>query len=198
MKGIMMKMFLRTCIVWAGLSVFFIGCGSKNPYILIKSEFGDIEVEVYDRKAPITASNFLKYVDANAFEGGSFYRTVTMDNQPNNDVKIEVIQGGAKREVERFPAIEHETTDMTGVLHKNGVISMARSDPGSATSEFFVCVNDQPELNFGGKRNPDGQGFAAFGRVVRGMDVVRKIHMRPADGQRLDPSVKILNIVRVE
>lgn len=197
-KGIMMKMLLRVCIVWAGLFAFFIGCGSKNPYILIKSEFGDIEVEVYDRKAPITASNFLKYVDANAFEGGSFYRTVTMDNQPNNDVKIEVIQGGAKREVERFPAIEHETTDMTGVLHKNGVISMARSDPGSATSEFFVCVNDQPELNFGGKRNPDGQGFAAFGRVVRGMDVVRKIHMRPADGQRLDPSVKILNIVRVE
>lgn len=193
-----MKMFLRTCIVWAGLSVFFIGCGSKNPYILIKSEFGDIEVEVYDKKAPITALNFLRYVDANAFEGGSFYRTVTMDNQPNNDVKIEVIQGGAKREVERFPAIEHETTDMTGVLHKNGVISMARSDPGSATSEFFVCVNDQPELNFGGKRNPDGQGFAAFGRVVRGMDVVRKIHGQPADGQRLDPSVKILNIIRVE
>jgi peptidyl-prolyl cis-trans isomerase A (cyclophilin A) len=193
-----MKAFWRICIVWAGLLIFLMGCGSKNPRILIKSEFGDIEVEVYDKKAPITASNFLRYVDANAFEGGLFYRTVRMDNQLNDDVKIEVIQGGAKREFERFPPIEHETTDKTGVLHKNGVISMARSDPGSATSEFFICVGDQPELDFGGRRNPDGQGFATFGRVVRGMGVVRKIHRLSADGQRLDPSVKILNIVRVE
>ena len=97
-----------------------------------------------------------------------------------------------------LPPIEHETTIKTGILHKNGVISMARLKPGSASSEFFVCVGDQPELDFGGKRNPDGQGFSAFGKVVNGMDVVTKIHQQPADGQMLDPQIKILDIVRVK
>jgi peptidyl-prolyl cis-trans isomerase A (cyclophilin A) len=74
---------------------------------------------------------------------------------------------------------------------------MARSDPDTATHSFFICVGDQPELDFGGRRNPDGQGFAAFGRVVAGMVLVREIHDMPADGQMLDPPLRIQRAVRV-
>ena len=166
---------------------------ASNPHVLIKTELGDITIEVFLDKAPVTAANFMRYVDENRYAGAVFYRVVTMDNQPNNDIRIEVIQGGQGRSPhpQRLDPIPHETTDKTGVLHKNGTISMARSDPGSASSEFFICVNDQPELDFGGKRNPDGQGFAAFGRVVQGMDVVRKIQQQPSESQMLAKPVKI-------
>ena len=109
-----------------------------------------------------------------------------------------MIQGGLYSEEEMYPPIVHETTLKTGIKHTDGVISMARNEPGSATSEFFICVGDQPELDFEGKRNPDGQGFAAFGRVVKGMDIVRKIHQKPVDGQMLDPEILIVNITRLE
>jgi peptidyl-prolyl cis-trans isomerase A (cyclophilin A) len=172
----------------------------ENPRVLIKTELGTIKVEIYVDDAPITAANFLKYVDNNLFDGASFYRVVTMDNQPNNDIKIEVIQGGLRFADcdQTFLPIEHETTSKTGILHKDGVISMARSKPGSASSEFFICIDDQPELDFGGRRNPDSQGFAAFGKVIEGMDVVRKIQKRPPDGQMLNPRIKIHSITRIE
>lgn len=176
------------------LGMMLLNCGTGNPRILIQTELGDIEVEIEIDRAPLTAANFLAYVEANAFEEGSFYRTVTMQNQPDDEIKIEVIQGGISERDRMLPPIEHETTDRTGILHRSGVISMARNEPGSATSEFFICVGDQPELDFGGKRNPDGQGFAAFGRVIEGMDVVHSIHQRPVNGQRLDPPVRIVRI----
>ena len=171
-----------------------------NPRVLIKTELGDIKVEIYVNEAPITAKNFLRYVEKKLFDGGSFYRVVTMDNQPDNDVKIEVIQGGLGfgESDKRFPPIAHETTEKTGIKHKDGVISMARNEPGSASSEIFICIHDQPELDFGGKRNPDGQGFAAFGKVIKGMDVVREIQRQPAEGQMLDPEIKIYSITRIE
>jgi len=179
-------------LIWAG--------GEENPYIMIKTELGDIKLEIYEKDAPTTAANFLKYVEEGRYKNGCFYRVVTMDNQPNNNIKIEVIQGGLSSETRgnMLPPVEHETTDKTGILHKNGVISMARTKPGTASSEFFICVGDQPELDFEGKRNPDGQGFSAFGIVINGMDVVNKIHQQPADGQMLDPQIKILDIVRVK
>jgi peptidyl-prolyl cis-trans isomerase A (cyclophilin A) len=169
-----------------------------NPLVFIKTELGDIKVEIYIEDAPTTAENFLKYADNGLFDGATFYRVVTMDNQPNNDVKIEVIQGGLGfgESDKRFPPIEHETTEKTGIKHKDGVISMARNEPGS--SEIFICINDQPELDFGGQRNPDGQGFAAFGRVIEGMDVVREIQKQPAEDQMLDPQIKIYSISRIE
>jgi peptidyl-prolyl cis-trans isomerase A (cyclophilin A) len=153
-------------------------------------------IEVYARQAPTTAGNFLRYVKDRRFKGATFYRAVRMDNQPNNAVKIEVIQGGLKDdEAHRgLPPIEHETTARTGILHKNGTVSMARAEPGTASSEFFICIGDQPELDFGGKRNPDGQGFAAFGKVVSGMDVVRKIQAAPADGQWLATDIPITEV----
>lgn len=177
------------------MSLFW-GYYSTDPVLIIETELGDIEVRLYEKDAPITVSNFLRYVDSSAFVNASFYRTVTPENQPNNDVKIEVIQGGLYDESRMFPPIEHETTEATGILHKNGIISMARNEPGSATSEFFICVGDQPELDFGGKRNPDGQGFAAFGKVTDGMGVVNKIHNWPEMRQMLDPRVRINRIYR--
>ncbi len=138
---------------------------------------GEIRFELYPDQAPLTVANFLKYVDGGHFEGGSFYRVVRMDNQEQNTVKIEVIQGGlaGKEEAVSFDPIALERTSETRLKHLHGTLSMARSEPDSGTSEFFVCINDQPSLDYGGERNPDGQGFAAFGRVVEGMDVVQRI-----------------------
>ena len=124
---------------------------------------------------------------------------VHLKNQPDNDILIEVIQGGLgfdKHPME-LPPIEHEITEKTGIIHENGTISMARLEPGTASSEFFICINDQPELDFGGRRNPDGQGFAAFGKVTSGMNVVKKIQVMPVNGQLLEKIVKIISIKRI-
>jgi peptidyl-prolyl cis-trans isomerase A (cyclophilin A) len=175
-----------------------VGFGAQNPKVLLRTELGDIALEVCLDRAPVTAANFLKYVDAGRYDGSVFHRTVTLDNQPNNTVKIEVVQGGQLPASSSFPAIPLERTSATGIKHFDGVVSMARSGPDTATSSFFICINDQPELDFGGRRNADGQGFAAFGRVVAGMDVVRKIQKQPADGQTLKPPVKILSARRID
>jgi peptidyl-prolyl cis-trans isomerase A (cyclophilin A) len=166
--------------------------------VVIQTDKGDIEVELDAAKAPNTTANFLKYVDAKFYDGGRFHRTVRADNQPDDKVKIGVVQGGINpdKAKDEFPPIKLERTRDTKLSHKDGTISMARDGPDTATSDFFLCVGDQPELDFGGKRNPDGQGFAAFGRVVKGMDVVKKIQAAPAEGQTLAPPVKLIKIVR--
>ena len=122
-----------------------------------------------------------------------------LGNQPDNDVLIEVIQGGTdpERAAEDFPPIPLERTSRTGLSHTDGAVSMARDGPDSATSDFFICIGDQPELDFGGRRNLDGQGFAAFGRVIRGMDVVRAIQGAAAAGQSLTPPVIIGRVSRL-
>lgn len=187
--------------------------------VQIETSFGSIVAELEEEKAPITVSNFLHYVDDGLYDGGHFHRTVRPDNQsnanlkkeaigagidpdadrshmPNDRIAIEVIQGGInpERENELDGPIPLERTSETGLSHTDGTLSMARLTPDSAVSDFFICINDQPELDFGGRRNPDGQGFAAFGTVVDGMDVVRRIQLQPADGQRLDPLVNITRI----
>jgi peptidyl-prolyl cis-trans isomerase A (cyclophilin A) len=174
------------------------GANDEKVRVVIATEKGDIEVELDAAKAPVTTANFLRYVDARAYDGGRFHRTVTRKNQPDDKVKIEVIQGAVnpKKEKDDLPPIKLERTNKTGLRHQDGTISMARDGPDTATSEFFLCVGDQPALDFGGKRNPDGQGFAAFGRVVRGMDVVRAIQTAPADGQKLTPPIKMLRVRR--
>lgn len=165
--------------------------------IVIATDKGDIEVELYAEKAPVTVRNFLMYADSGLFVNGSFYRVVTMQNQPTDSIRIEVIQGGRRNRTGRgYSPILHETTNQTGILHKDGVISMARSSVGSATSEFFICVGDQPSLDFGGLRNRDGQGFAAFGKVIKGMNVVLLIQKGATDGQNLLAPVVINNISR--
>jgi peptidyl-prolyl cis-trans isomerase A (cyclophilin A) len=179
------------------------GCTAvQNPKVYISTEAGDIEAELFLDKAPITAGNFLRYVDSLKYESNaSFYRVVRMDNQPDKKIKIEVVQGGffedSLIEKYQFTPIRHETTKETGVLHKDGVLSMARWGPGTASSEFSICIGDQPELDFAGKRNPDGQGFAAFGKVTKGMDVVRKIQQMKDTNQYLLHPVKIISIKRI-
>jgi peptidyl-prolyl cis-trans isomerase A (cyclophilin A) len=168
------------------------------PRVVIETELGEIEVEIDSARAPVTATNFLRYVDQRFYDGGRVHRTVTPANQPTNDVKIEVIQAGIDpaRRGSGFPAIPLERTSVTGLSHTDGTVSMARSGPDTATSDFFICIGDQTSLDFGGKRNADGQGFAAFGRVVRGMDVVRKIQTSPAAAQRLTPPIAIRRVAR--
>jgi len=174
------------------------GCSQKSTRCLIKTSLGDITIELYPGKASITVGNFLKYVDAHLYDSSSFFRAVRLDNQPNNPVKIEVIQGGNVDSLKQFPPIQMETTEKTGLHHLDGTVSMARSDPNSATCNFFICINDQPSLDFGGKRNPDGQGFAAFGKVIKGMDVVKKIqNLHPEQAQYFQPPVTIISIRRI-
>ena len=166
--------------------------------LVIETERGDIAVTLDSAHAPRTVANFLRYVDGGFYTGGVFHRTVTPSNQPTDGVRIEVIQGAANpvRQAPEFPAIELEPTSATGLKHLEGTISMARAGPNTATSDFFICIGDQPALDFGGRRNPDGQGFAAFGRVTSGMSVVRAIQRSAAQGQRLTPPVRIRRIRR--
>jgi cyclophilin family peptidyl-prolyl cis-trans isomerase len=173
---------------------------SATVRVVVETELGELQLELDAHRAPITAANFLRYVEAGFYDGGRFHRTVTMANSLNNPVKIEVVQAGPNpaREKAEFPPIKLERTSVTGLHHRDGTVSMARAEPDTATADFFICLGDQPELDFGGKRNPDGQGFAAFGHVVRGMEVVRKIHVAPTDGQGLTPPVKILKARRVK
>src|SRR6476661_4959410 len=171
--------------------------GQDLPRVIIRTAMGDMEAEIDTIHAPITSANFLRYVDLGFYRFGRFHRTVRADNQPTDKVKIGVVQAGLDSlRVKDFPPIKLERTSVTKLLHKDGTISMARDGPDTATSDFFICVGDQPALDYGGKRNPDGQGFAAFGRVMLGMDVVRKINAAPAAGQALEPAVRIKNIVR--
>ena len=174
------------------------GSPSALPRVAFRTALGDFVVEVDAVRAPATAANFLRYVDAGRYAGGAFHRTVTTapDNQPRNAVKIDVVQAGAGPGAD-LPPVKLERTRDTGLAHVDGAISMARDGPDTATSDFFVCVGAQPALDFGGKRNPDGQGFAAFGRVVSGMEVIRRIHASPASGQSLSPPVKILGATRL-
>jgi peptidyl-prolyl cis-trans isomerase A (cyclophilin A) len=187
---------------WAGALLAALLCGAQKKdapvRVVLQTELGEIEVELEPAKAPATTANFLKYVERKFYDGGAFHRTVRADNQPRDKVRIGVVQAGidSKRQKDELPPIKLERTRDTKLAHKDGTISMARDGPDTATSDFFICVGDQPELDFGGKRNPDGQGFAAFGRVIRGMELAKKIQAAPADAQKLTPPIKILKARR--
>ncbi|GAC1396377.1 MAG: hypothetical protein NVSMB63_16850 [Sediminibacterium sp.] len=148
--------FILSCILTACSSPVY-----KNPHIIIKTEAGDIEIELYTVSAPQTAAAFLSYVDAGYYKNSSFYRVLSDDNQPSNASKANLIQGG------------------------------------TATTEFFICIGDQPGFDYGGENNPDRQGYAAFGKVVKGMDIANRIYNRPSYEQSFDPPVTIINIVRL-
>jgi len=191
---------MKRVLLTFSLSVFvLILPAQKNVKCLIKTELGNITIKLYPAKAPVTVANFLKYVDAHLYDSSSFFRAVTLNNQPKDSIKIEVIQGGNVDSVKAFAPIQLETTKQTGLMHKNGTISMARGKPATATSSFFICINDQPALDYGGMRNKDGQGFAAFGKVIQGMNVVKKIQqLYPEQGQYFKPPVKIISITRLK
>ncbi len=168
--------------------------------VVIDTELGTVALDVFAGAAPITAANFLGYVDAGFYDGGVFHRVVRLDNQPDSEVLIEVVQGGRGPDEPRdgLHPIKLERTTLTGLHHHDGTVSMARFLPDSALSDFFICLGPQPELDFGGRRNPDGQGFAAFGEVTAGMDIVHAIHESPFEAQRLAPPIRIHHIHRVD
>lgn len=181
------------------LAVLVTGAQTASVRVVLETDAGEIEIEIESARAPITAANFLKYVDAGLLDEGIFHRTVRPDNQAGHPVPIAVVQAQANpaRRREFPPAIPLERTSATGLRHVDGTVSMARAAAAdSGRARFFICIGDQPSLDFGGARNPDGQGFAAFGRVVRGMDVVRKIQMSPARGETLTPGIRILRVRR--
>ncbi|WP_018613553.1 peptidylprolyl isomerase [Segetibacter koreensis] len=173
----------------------------KNPHIAIETKIGNIEVELYTDKAPKSTAAFLSYIDSGFYKNAAFYRVLNQDNQPMDAFKAALIQGGIWRTNHKLftslKGIEHETTKQTGILHKDGTISLARQEPGTATTEFFICLGDQPGFDYGGENNPDNQGYAAFGKVVKGMDIVRTIYDRPEDDQAFTPPVMIFDIVRL-
>ena len=171
-----------------------------KPHVVIETSMGRIVLELDAKAAPLTVRNFLHYVEQRMYNNGRFFRTVTPTNQPDDKVRIQVIQIEANpaRSDELLPPIPLERTNATGLRHLDGTLSMARSEPDTAQDSFSICIGDQPELDFGGKRNPDGQGFAAFGRVIQGMELVRKIQASAAEGQQLRPPVLIQRAVRLD
>lgn len=148
----------------------------RGTCVAIDTAYGRVVAAIFTDRAPITAGNFLRYVDAGHYQNATFYRSARPDNDERLS-KIRVIQGGIDPTCRTapFPPITHESTGMTALSHLDGALSAVRWDPGSATSEFFIVIGDTPALDFGGDRNPDKQGYAVFGRVVRGMDIVRRI-----------------------
>lgn len=189
--------FIAVCII-------FFCCGKKNnsnPHIVIQTRLGNIEVELYLDKAPVSAGAFLSYIDSGFYKKAAFYRVLNQDNQPSDAFKAALVQGGIWRTNHKLfvslPGIKHETTKQTGILHKDGTISLARQQPGTATTEFFICLGDQPGFDYEGENNPDKQGYAAFGKVVKGMYLVKLIYNRPENDQAFTPPVVIFDIVRL-
>jgi peptidyl-prolyl cis-trans isomerase A (cyclophilin A) len=177
---------------------------SGEVLVWVETGLGSIHIAVDTKHAPITAANFLKYVDGKFYDGGMFHRATRPDNYtpvPPDKPAMEIIQAriNPARRAEGFPAIPLERTSVTGLKHLAGTVSMARAPAAdTARSDFFICLDDQPSLDFGGKRFDDGQGGAAFGRVVKGMDVVRRIQQEPVEKQALTPPATITRMSRVQ
>ena len=179
---------------------------APQPHVVVvfDTEKGAIDMEVDSVHAPTTAANFLKYVDGGFYNGGSVNRSVRPDNTVRHDVEIQVIQFqiDPTRRSEQFAPIPLERTSVTGLRHVDGSLSMARSGPDTATGSFSIVIGDQPEMDFGGRRNADGQGFAVFGRVIRGMEVVKAIQASPTGQagpygtESLAPPIRILSASR--
>ena len=176
-------------------------CGdARITQVVLDTDLGAIEVEVYNEKAPISSTDFLYYVDNGLYDGEGFYRAVRPDNDPRG-LGMEIIQGGLLGLESVTASIDHETTQMTGLTHLDGAVSIARDAPGTGSAAyFFISIGDNTSLDFGGSRNPDGQGYAVFGQVIKGMDVVRAIQLRETEavsssevteGQFLTTPVKI-------
>ncbi|GAB5562510.1 MAG: hypothetical protein SynsKO_41570 [Synoicihabitans sp.] len=200
---------MRRFLLVGAFTALVSGLCAQPVTVILETDLGSIEVEVMVEQAPISGGSFLAHVDAGMIDGGGFYRTVYPEND-NGNPKISVIQGGLLPEMEGLPPVAHETTEQTGILHRNGVISLARSEVGSGSGgTFFICIGDQPALDMGGGRavSGDGQGFAAFGRVTHGMNVVRNIHQTKTSsasedaytaGQIIAPPVRISKAYRKE
>jgi len=200
-----MRRVIIACIILIGS--FYFSCHQKKTYkqptVKIETNFGDIIVELYPDKAPKTVAAFLSYVDSGYYKDGSFYRVLKAEDQPSSSFKSNLIQGGIWQTKNKMqvglPGIVLETTKETGLHHKDGTISLARLGPNTGSTEFFILIGDEvgKHYDYGGDANSDGQGFAAFGQVIEGMDVVKQIHSQPDDETNFTPAIVINNIVRL-
>ncbi len=179
--------------------ILFISCSHPhydNPHVIIETRMGDIEVELYPSRAPKTVAAFLSYVKSGLYDNSSFYRVLKTDETPYHFYSG-IIQGGIwKTAVQKgtiIPFIVHESTKQTGLFHIDGTISMARPDTGSAKTEFFICLGNQNEFDY--ETDDTGkQGYAAFGKVFSGMDIVRKIQGQKSHGDSFDEQIDIKKI----
>lgn len=200
-----MHLIIKQVVLAIVLCIFFLACKGKkiyeNPHVEIRTQFGNIEVELFDKKAPKTVSAFLACIDSGFYDRSNFYRVLNITNQPSDAPKTELIQGGLWKsnniKARTLPGIPHESTQQTGLFHKSGTISMARNEPGTATTEFFICLVNEPGLDFNGENAPDKQGFAAFGTVINGMDIVQKIYGESDNNQLFKTPITIFKIVRL-
>ena len=187
-----------------GMMLLFMCCSAPrtgNPQVEITTRFGDFTIELYEQQAPATVAAFLSYIDSGYYDDASFYRVLVDEDQPSYAPKSNIIQGGIWKTnpslLAKIPGIPHETTAQSRLSHIDGTVSLARLAPGTANSEFFICVGDQPGYDFGGENNPDGQGYAAFGRVVQGMDVVRRMYAAPQRDGQFTPQIFITGFRRL-
>lgn len=185
------------------IALLFMSCGRpayKNPHIVIKTQIGNIEVELFPDRAPKTVAAFLSYIDSGFYTSSSFYRVLKTDEFPS-PVNTGIIQGGIwqtnPNKKMTIPGIDHESTRQTGLSHQSGTISLAHTTPGTANTEFFICIGDQSPLDFGRRGTEDGQGFSAFGQVFEGMDIVRKIQAQKSRGDRFAEKIEIYKIIRL-
>jgi peptidyl-prolyl cis-trans isomerase A (cyclophilin A) len=195
---------MRYIIICISIFTLLTACAPKKykyPRVKIQTERGDMVVELYPDKAPKTVAAFLSYVDAGYYNNSTFYRVWNDDNQVIDAYKARLIQGGLWRTNPKLslklPGVPHETTKQSGIQHTNGVISLARAAPGTATTEFFICIGNQYGFDYGGANNPDGQGYASFGKVVEGLGVMRNIYDAPEEGEYFVPPIMLYNIVRL-
>ena len=184
------------------LSMLFFSCGRpkyNEPHVLIETKLGDIELELFSKKAPKTVAAFLSYIDSGLYKNTSFYRVLKAEEMPtdNNSGIIQAgIYGSASNKVGKIGPIPHESTRQTGLSHTSGTISFASLGAGTATTEFFICIGDQSPFDAGRHGTTDDKGFAAFGKVFTGMDIVRKIQGQNSQGDQFDKKINIINIER--
>lgn len=177
----------------------------EHVYVTLATAAGAITLDLDRTHAPLTTANFLKYVDSKRMDGAVFYRAMHL---PYGDTPGGLLQGGVRNAAKLLPPVPHEPTNRTGILHKAGTVSMARFAPGTATADFMILLSDMPALDAepANEGRDPGAGFAAFGHVASGMDVVRAIWNAPRSttkgegvmkGDILENEVKIISARRV-
>lgn len=187
---------MKRIIICIGSIIFFLSCSQKKsefPLITISTNYGDIEAELYPAKAPKTVAAFLSYIDKGLYKSTTFYRVLKDEEMPT-DYNSGLIQGGVWPNLKAVAGIEHESTKQTGLSHTSGTLSMARTGVGTATTEFFICIGEQTSLDAGRSGTKDSLGFAAFGKVTKGMSIVRKIQATRSTGDQFDEKITIANI----
>ena len=185
--------------IWLYLGLIMLSaCADKRPHVVLETDLGNIEVELYLDKAPISGADFLYYIDNKLYDDQGFYRTVRPDNDPLN-MGMSLIQGGRIDASPLTSGIIHEGTDLTGLSNITGAIAIARDEPGSGSAAyFFINLDDNNFLDTGGTRNPDKAGYAVFGQVISGLEIAQQIQagqtQEPADVD--SPQTPINGIIR--